>query len=163
MIPDHVAEPVAEVSSSWHERHRARLEARPRERAVGAVAKYRLVFSDRLLATLVHLRHGASHDVPARWFGVDRSTITRAIGEVRPLLTTGGCSITPGVRRTLAEVIEHLGASGQTGITEGTEIRVRRPAVDRKDSYSAVRRITEVRLSASGWKAPDAGRCRRRR
>ncbi|MDX2296621.1 MULTISPECIES: helix-turn-helix domain-containing protein [Streptomyces] len=43
------------------------------------------MFVDRLLATLVHLRHGVTRDVPACWFGVDRSTITRAIGEVRPL------------------------------------------------------------------------------
>ncbi|MFJ5302385.1 transposase family protein [Streptomyces sp. NPDC088350] len=37
------------------------------------------------MATLVHLRHGATHDVPACWFGVDRSTIPRAIGDIRPL------------------------------------------------------------------------------
>ncbi|MGW3187969.1 helix-turn-helix domain-containing protein [Streptomyces ardesiacus] len=43
---------------------------------------HRLVFVHRLLATLVHLRHGAPHDVLARWFGVDRSNITR-IWEVR--------------------------------------------------------------------------------
>ncbi|WP_405706568.1 helix-turn-helix domain-containing protein [Streptomyces sp. NBC_00069] len=48
--------------------------ARPRKRAVGAGAKQRLVFIDWLLATLVHLRHGATHDVLACWFGVDRST-----------------------------------------------------------------------------------------
>ncbi|MEU7297968.1 transposase family protein [Streptomyces exfoliatus] len=77
---------------------------------------------------------GATHDVLACWFGVDRSTITRAIGEIRPLLAERGCTISPGVRlRTLAEVIDHLGASGQTGIIDGTEIRVRRPATGRKD------------------------------
>ncbi|MFF0561826.1 transposase family protein [Streptomyces sp. NPDC004266] len=42
--------------------------------------------------------------------------------------------MSPGVRlRTLTEVIDHLGASGQTGIIDGTEIRVRRPAAGRKD------------------------------
>ncbi|WP_405437296.1 transposase family protein [Streptomyces avidinii] len=131
---DVIAELVAEVGPLWPERHQARLEARPRKRAVGADAKHRLVFIDRLLATLVHLRHGASHDVLACWFGVDRSTITRAIGEVRPLLATRGCTIAAGIRlRTLAQVIDHLGASGQTGIIDGTEIRVRRLAVGRKD------------------------------
>ncbi|MFE6070111.1 transposase family protein [Streptomyces sp. NPDC056525] len=40
----------------------------------------------------------------------------------------------PGVRlRSLAEVVDYLGASGQTGIIDGTEIRVRRPAAGRKD------------------------------
>ncbi|MFE9045726.1 transposase family protein [Streptomyces sp. NPDC007818] len=42
--------------------------------------------------------------------------------------------MSPGVRlRTPAEVIDHLGANGQTGIIDGTEIRVRRPAAGRKD------------------------------
>ncbi|MEV8231323.1 transposase family protein [Streptomyces sp. NPDC079167] len=101
---------------------------------MGAGAKHRLVFVDRLLATLVHLRHAVTHDVLACWFGVDRSTITRAVGEVRPLLAERGCTVSPGVRlRTLAEVIGHLGASGQTGIIDGTEIRVRRPAAGHKD------------------------------
>ncbi|WP_438306892.1 helix-turn-helix domain-containing protein (plasmid) [Streptomyces sp. HUAS TT11] len=35
---------------------------------------------------LVHLRHGTTHDILACWFGLDRSTIARAINEVRPLL-----------------------------------------------------------------------------
>ncbi|MFJ7181590.1 transposase family protein [Streptomyces massasporeus] len=92
------------------------------------------MFVDRLLAMLVHLRHAVTHDVLACWFGVDRSTITRAIGEVRPLLAERGCTISPGARlRTLAEVVDHLGTSGQTGIIDGAEIRVRRPAAGRKD------------------------------
>ncbi|WP_404827438.1 transposase family protein [Streptomyces bacillaris] len=82
----------------------------------------------------MHLRHATTHDVLACWFGVDRSTITRAIGEVRPLLAERGCTVTPDIRlRTLAEVIDHLGTSGQTGIIDGTEVRVRRPAAGRKD------------------------------
>ncbi|MFE7582653.1 transposase family protein [Streptomyces gardneri] len=134
LTPEVIAELVAEVGPLWHERHQAGLASRPRCRAVGAGAKHKLVFIDRLLATLVHLRHGATHDVLACWFGVDRSTITRAIGEVRPLLATRDCTIAPGIRlRTLAEVVDHLGASGQTGIIDGTEIRVRRPAAGRKN------------------------------
>ncbi|MFF8430581.1 transposase family protein [Streptomyces sp. NPDC016566] len=101
---------------------------------MGAGAEHRLGFVDRLLVTLVHLRHGATHDVLACWFGVDRSTISRAISEVRPLLAERGCTVGPGVRlRTLAEVVEHLGTIGITGIVDGTEIRVRRPATRRKD------------------------------
>ncbi|MFI1767372.1 transposase family protein [Streptomyces sp. NPDC020800] len=134
LSPDVIGELIAEVGPLWHERHQARLAARPRKRAVGAGAKHRLVFVDRLLATLVNLRHGTTHDVLACWFGVDRSTITRAIGEVRPLLAQRGCTVAPGIRlRSLAEVIEHLGADGHTGIIDGTEIRVRRPAAGRKD------------------------------
>lgn len=101
---------------------------------MGAGAKHRLVFVDRLPATLVHLRHGATHDVLACWFGVDRSTITRAISEVQPLLAEQGCTVRPGVRlRALADVVQHLGTTRMTGIVDGTEIRVRRPAAGRKD------------------------------
>lgn len=134
LSPTVIAELVAEVGPLWYERHQARLTARPRRRAVGAGAEHRLVFVDRLLATLVSLRHGTTHDVLACWFGVDRSTITHAIGEVRPLLAQRGCTVAPDVRLcTLAEVVEYLGADGRTGIVDGTEIRVRRPAAGRKD------------------------------
>ncbi|WP_308114593.1 transposase family protein [Streptomyces sp. ISL-12] len=129
-----IAELVEEIGPLWQKRHQARLAARPRKRAVGAGAKHRLVFIDRLLATLVHLRHGVTHDVLACWFGVDRSTITRAVSEVRPLLAERGCTVSPDVRlRTLADVVDHLGASGTTAIVDGTEIRVRRPAAGRRD------------------------------
>lgn len=129
-----IAELVAEIGPLWHERHQAALASRPRRRAVGAGAKHKLVFVDRLLATLIHLRHGVTHDVLACWFGVNRSTITRAIGEVRPLLAQRGCTIAPGLRlRTLAEVVDHLGENQKTGIINGTESRVRRPAAGRKD------------------------------
>ncbi|GAA3352533.1 hypothetical protein GCM10017744_001920 [Streptomyces antimycoticus] len=96
-----IAELVAEVGPLWHERHQARLASRPRKRAMGAGAKHQLMFVDRLLAALVHLRHGTTHDVLARWFGVDRSTITRAIGEVRPLLAERGAPSTPTCGREL--------------------------------------------------------------
>ncbi|WP_406729625.1 transposase family protein [Streptomyces sp. GD-15H] len=65
----------------------------------------------------MHLRHGTIHDVLACWFGMDRSTLTRAIGEGRPLLVERGRTVSPGLRlRTLAEVVDHLGAGGKTGI-----------------------------------------------
>lgn len=52
---------------------------------------------------------------------------------MRPLLAQRGCTIAPGLRlRTLAEV-NHLGEKEQTGIIDGTEFRVRRPAAGGKD------------------------------
>ncbi len=128
-----LAELVAELEPRWQARQDARLADRPRRRrAVGAGARYRLVFLDRLLATLAHLRHGVTHDVLACWFGVSRSTITRAVGEVRPLLAERGCTVEGGLRlRTLADVVAHLGASGQLGLLDAIEVRVRRPAAGR--------------------------------
>ena len=97
------------------------------------------MFIDRLLATLVHLRHGVTPDVLACWFGVSRSTITRAVSEVRPLLAERGCTVEGGLRlRTLADVVAHLGASGQLGLLDATEVRVRRPAAGRAGRHRFV-------------------------
>ncbi|MEU2720202.1 helix-turn-helix domain-containing protein [Streptomyces smyrnaeus] len=80
------------------------------------------LFADRLLATLVHLRHGATHDVLACWFNVGGSAITRTIGEVRPLLAERGRTVSPGLGlRTLAEVVDPPGAGAKSGIVDGTE------------------------------------------
>ncbi|MFF2813141.1 transposase family protein [Streptomyces sp. NPDC058000] len=44
---------------------------------MGAGAKHQLVFVDQPLATLVHIRHGTTHDVLAYWFSVDRPETER--------------------------------------------------------------------------------------
>ncbi|MFC7819505.1 transposase family protein [Streptomyces sp. NPDC057367] len=51
------------------------------------------------------------------------------------MLAERGCTVGQGVRlRTLAKVIDHVGADGKkTGIIDGTEVRVRRPAAGRED------------------------------
>ncbi len=129
LSPQVLAELVVELGRRWQSRRDARLADRPRRRAVGAGARHRRVFIDRLLATLVHLRHGITHDVLACWFRVSRSTITRAISEVRPLLAERGCTVEGGLRlRTLADVVAHLGARGRVGLLDATEVPVRRPA-----------------------------------
>ena len=135
-----LAELVAELGPRWQTRQDARWADRPRRRAIGAGAPHRLVFFDRLLATLVHLRHGVTHDMLAFWFGMSRSTITRAVGAVRPLLAERGRTVEGGIQlRTLADVVAHLGASGQLGPLAATKVRVRRPAASRPgDSGSSL-------------------------
>lgn len=71
LTPDVIAELVAEIGPLWRERHQSGLASRPRRRAVDAGAKHKLVFVDRLLATLVHLRYGVTYDV--------RDTITACL------------------------------------------------------------------------------------
>jgi hypothetical protein len=44
------------------------------------------VFTDRVIATLVILRFQLPHAALAQFYGADRSTVTRAVHEVRPLL-----------------------------------------------------------------------------
>jgi Helix-turn-helix of DDE superfamily endonuclease len=86
-----------------------------RRRAAGAGPHHRLALCDRVLVTLVVLRLQLPHQALATLFGVDRATITRAVGEVRPLPAARGFAVPgqPGVRlRTLANVFAYAQASG---------------------------------------------------
>jgi hypothetical protein len=58
----------------------------------------------------------------------------RAVGEVRPLLAERGCTVEDGIRlRSLADVVVRLGASGQVGPLNATEVRMRAPRPARPD------------------------------
>ncbi|WP_433544567.1 transposase family protein (plasmid) [Streptomyces sp. CA-294286] len=86
------------------------------------------------MATLIHLRHDLPHAVLALMYGVDRSTVTRAVGEVRGLLAGRGFAVPdrPGVRlRTLEDVFAYAQAEGVRLRLDATEVQVRRPAADR--------------------------------
>ncbi|MEU0930921.1 transposase family protein [Streptomyces malaysiensis] len=133
----HLAYLVEELAAPWlagveGRRHAARGGAR--KRAAGAGARHRLVFVDRLVATLIHLRHDLPHAVLGLLFGVDRATVTRAIAEVRTLLAARGCAVPdrPGLRlRTLADVFAYARAEGTELRLDATEIQVRRPSAGR--------------------------------
>jgi DDE superfamily endonuclease len=65
---------------------------------------------------------------------VHRSTITRAVGEIRPLLAARGFAVPgkPGLRATtLADVFAYAAAEGVTLRIDGTEVQVRTPAANR--------------------------------
>jgi hypothetical protein len=101
---------------------------RGRLRRPGAGRQQRLNFTDRVVVTLVHLRIGIPHTALALIFGVDRSTVTRAIGQIRPLLAARGFATSTGTRlHTLADVFAYATAEGVTLRMDATEIRVRRP------------------------------------
>jgi hypothetical protein len=126
---------LAELRPAWRSAREGRLHARrgrARQRAAGAGRQPRLTFTDRVLVTLAHLRLGIPHEALAVAFGVDRSTVTRAIGQVRPLLANRGCALPSGVRlRALADVFAYAAAEGVTLRLDATEIRVRRPRAGR--------------------------------
>jgi DDE superfamily endonuclease/Helix-turn-helix of DDE superfamily endonuclease len=95
---------------------------------------HQLVFTDRVLATLVVLRFQLPHHALAVLYGVHRATITRAIHEIRPLLAKRGFAVPgmPGVRlRTLADVVAYAAAEGIELRLDGTETQVRRPRANR--------------------------------
>jgi len=89
-----------------------------------------LVFTDRVIATTVIPRLQLPHDALAHFYGVDRSTVTRAVHEIRPLLAARGFAV-PGHRnlrlRTLADVFAYAASHGVELRIDGTEVRVRRP------------------------------------
>nr|WP_328826843.1 transposase family protein [Streptomyces ureilyticus] len=81
----------------------------------GLGRKPKLVFSDRLLVTLVLLRHQLPHAVLAELFAVDRSTVSEAVRQVRPLLAARGFAVPDrvGLRlTTLEDVFAHAEAAG---------------------------------------------------
>ncbi|MGH9260259.1 MAG: transposase family protein [Acidimicrobiales bacterium] len=128
---------IGELAAGWTAGEEGRLHARrgrARLRAPGAGPNHELVFTDRVIATLVILRFQLPHGALAVFYGVDRSTITRAVHEIRPLLAARGFAVAgqPGLRlRTLADVFAYAAAEGVRLRIDGTEVRVRRPRAGR--------------------------------
>jgi hypothetical protein len=124
---------IAEMAAPWAASEEDRLLERrghERERAAGAGPDHDLPFTDRLIATLVQLRLQLPHKALAVIYGVDRSTVTRAVREIRPLLAARGFAVPgePGLRlRTLADVFAYSASRGVTIRLDGTEVQVRRP------------------------------------
>jgi hypothetical protein len=132
-----LGELIAGLAGPWMAQQESRLRERrgcDRERAAGAGPGHGLVFTDRVIATLVILRFQLPHAALAQFYGVDRSTITRAVHEIRPLLAARGFAVpgSPGRRlRTLADVFAYAAAEGVILRVDGTEVQVRRPRANR--------------------------------
>jgi len=126
---------VAELAGPWQARRESDLRQRrgaDRRRAEGAGRRHDLVFTDRVLVTLAVLRLQIPHAALAVMFGIDRSTVTRAVHEVRPLLAGRGYATAQGQRLcTLADVFAYAAAHGITLRVDGSEIQVRRPPARR--------------------------------
>ena len=122
---------MAGLAGPWQARRESALRQRrgaDRLRADGAGRRHELVFTDRVLVTLAVLRLQIPHAALAVMFGVDRSTVTRAVHEIRPLLAGRGYATPQGQRlSTLADVFAYAAASGITLRLDGSEIQVRRP------------------------------------
>jgi hypothetical protein len=131
--PRRLGKLVAELAGTWMASEESRLRERrghERLRAPGAGPDHELVFADRVIVTLVTLRFQLPHAALAELYRVDRSTVTRAIREVRPLLAARGFAVPgrPGLQlRTLADVFAYASAHGVELRLDGTEVQVRRP------------------------------------
>jgi hypothetical protein len=120
--PRRLATLIDELADPWQAQQqsslRVRRGGRDRLRAEGAGPGRKLVFVDRVIATLVILRLQLPHAALALFDNVDRSTITRAVHEIRALLAQRGFAIPerPDVRlRTLADVFAYAAAEGVEG------------------------------------------------
>ncbi|MEU2742178.1 transposase family protein [Streptomyces sp. NPDC007095] len=167
----HLGELVAELAPRWvarceSVRHGRREDDRRRE--AGAGPKYELVFTDRLLVTLVHLRTGLTHEASGVLYEVGSPTIGQAILEVRPLLVDRGFAVPdrPGIRlRTLEDVFAYAASEDVTPWIDGMETQVRRPHAGRpgrrSGGWTSRRRRTAGRglqrgARASRWAAAAA-------
>lgn len=126
---------VAELAGPWQARRESQLRqrrGRDRLRTHGAGHPRELVFTDRVLVTLAVLRLAVPHAALAVMYQVDRSTISRAVTEVRPLLAGRGYATPAGPRlHTLADVFAYAAARGVKLRLDGSEIQVRRPQAGR--------------------------------
>lgn len=128
---------IGELADAWCGQQESRLRVRrgrERLRAAGAGPGHELVFVDRVIVTLVVLRFQLPHAALAAFYGVHRSTVSRAVHEVRPLLAARGFAVPgrPELRlRTLADVFAYAAAEGVELRFDGTEVQVRRPKANR--------------------------------
>ena len=114
-----LSELAAGLTTAWATHREASLNQRRgagRRRAPGAGARPRLDLTDRILATLLHLRLRLPQPEIARLLGVDRTTISRTIRVTRQLLHQHGTTIEPATVRlyTLADLAEFASTSGIT-------------------------------------------------
>ncbi|MGC4985960.1 transposase family protein [Streptomyces sp. DT193] len=118
------------------------------------------MFTDRVIATLVILRFQLPHVALAVLYDVGRSTITRAVHEIRPLPAARGFAV-PGHGdlwlRTRADVFAYASAEGVELRMDCTEVCFSslRESTDRvfglvPGSLCACRRSSSRRFSVSG-------------
>ena len=102
----HLDRLLVELRDPWEARVEGQLyerRGRRRHRVAGAGRHHELEYVDRVLVTLAVLRLQIPHACLALMFDVDRSTIARAVHQIRPLLATRGFATSHGHRLRILE------------------------------------------------------------
>ncbi len=123
MSRQHLGDLIVELAGPQEaQREQARHQRRgsERRRAAGAGPRPKLTNADRILATVLYLRKLCTQAVLGELFAVDRSRVTEAIREIRPLLEEHGPAITPATARfpAPADLIAFLAAEDAESATQ---------------------------------------------
>ena len=118
-LDDLIAE-LARPQEAQREQARHQRRGTERRRAAGAGPRPKLTNADRILATVLYLRKLCTQAVLGQLFAVDRSRVTEAIREIRPLLEEHGHAITPATARfpAPADLIAFLAAEDAESATQ---------------------------------------------
>ncbi|GAA2641006.1 hypothetical protein GCM10009863_67770 [Streptomyces axinellae] len=115
---DELVDQLSQRLDELREHGRSQQRGGDRIRARGAGAKDKLTTADRVLATVLYLRKLGTRDLIAQLFGVNGSTITRAVRQIQPLLAGHGYTVRPSTARfrTPADVTAFLTNNSPTEI-----------------------------------------------
>ena len=128
---------VADLEPVWLARKATRSARRPRQRKPGAGRKAKLVFTDRLLMTLLYYRTYATQEFVGFLFGVDKGTVSREAHEL------GLCMA--GVFRIPETKVRIDPDDLEAVFVDATEQAVRRPKRGQRRSYSGKKKRHTVK------------------
>jgi hypothetical protein len=129
------------LEPEWKEREADRLHRRTRVNKIGQGRPYEIGdFSDLLLATLIFMRTSIGIEFLGLLFGVNRTTVQRAVERIIPLLQDRfipRTDVTKRKRRTndIDEILREYPELEEI-IVDGTELPIKRPKKRQKQSYS---------------------------
>jgi hypothetical protein len=128
---------VADLEPVWLARKAERSARRPRQRKPGAGRKAKLVFTDRLLLTLLYYRTYVTQEFVGFLFGVDKGTVSREAQEL------GLCMA--GVFR-IPETKVRVDPDDLAAVfVDATEQPVNRPRRKQRESYSGKKKRHTVK------------------
>ena len=119
---------VSDLEPVWLARKAKTLARRPRQRKPGAGRKAKLLFTDRLLLTLLYYRTYVTQEFVGFLFGVDKGTVSREVQEL------GLCMA--GVFRIPEKKVRIDPDDLEAVFVDATEQPVHRPKRKQRRSYS---------------------------
>jgi hypothetical protein len=128
---------TADLEPVWHARKAKRAGRRVRQRKPGAGRKAKLVFTDRLLMTLLYYRVYVTQEFVGFLFGVDKGTVSRQAQEIS-LCMAGVFRIPEKKVRIALDEIEAV-------FVDATEQPVHRPKRKQRRSYSGKKKRHTVK------------------